>query len=168
MTACSQYYAGTYVPELAKNKDKVAQRILDFFEKTKNLISIQEYVVDYALDPKSDKIWIIEVNNPPPVAGQALFDWDNEKDRKTIMEGPFEFRILEKPPKDPMKGQVAWLQMMKEELNKKEKEKSLKKNNKRLSLWRLTTNKFVTNQPPRSRSEVLKQIRSGGVAQIVL
>lgn len=42
-------------------------------------------------------------NTPPPVAGQALFDWDNEEDKKIIIgQSPFEFRIIEKEPSNPM------------------------------------------------------------------
>lgn len=36
------------------------------------------------------------------MAGQALFDWDNEEDKKIITgQSPFEFRIIEKEPANP-------------------------------------------------------------------
>jgi hypothetical protein len=132
MTGCSQYYSGTFVPELFANKEGVQNRIVSFFESTKHLIPLDDYVIDYALDPFSEKIWIVEINNPPPVAGQALFDWDKEEDNRILRQGPFQFRILEKPPKDPMKYQNTWLQTMKEQSNKKAK--GGQKSGKRLSL----------------------------------
>jgi len=116
---------------MAQNKEKIKNRILKFFEETKHLVPIDDYVIDYALDPHSQKIWIVEINNPPPVAGQALFNWEDEKDNEIIRKGPFEFRILETPPKDPMKYQATWLQMMKEQSLKKGK--SVQKS-KRLSM----------------------------------
>ena len=72
------------------------------------------YTVDFVLSPDLKIIRVIEVNNPPPVAGTSLFGtslamymqcnscnivavWDDPKDRDIIHNGPFTFRILERP-----------------------------------------------------------------------
>ena len=40
------------------------------------------------------QVRVVEINNPPPVAGTALFDWDNEADRHALQHGPFELRCV--------------------------------------------------------------------------
>jgi hypothetical protein len=50
----------------------------------------------YQLIPlQLDSVQIIELNNPPPTAGVALFNWDDANDRKIVTEGPYELRILD-------------------------------------------------------------------------
>jgi len=51
------------------------------------------------LSPDLKVIRIIEINNPPPTAGCSLFNWKTEYD--LIVNGPFTFRIIEKPLDNP-------------------------------------------------------------------
>lgn len=48
---------------MAQLKEKLEERITLFYNETQHLIPerINDYVVDYALDPFSDKIWIVEM-----------------------------------------------------------------------------------------------------------
>jgi len=105
LTAFTQYYKSTFVPRMCEMASELESRIFQFFENTQNFIPerVLDYVVDYAIDPHSDKIWIVEINTPPPVAGQALFDWENKEDHEILTgQKPFEFRILLTPPLNPM------------------------------------------------------------------
>jgi hypothetical protein len=63
LTAVTQYYKTTYVPKMSEMKDILNERINSYFIKTEHLIPsrISDYVVDYAVDPFSDKIWIVEM-----------------------------------------------------------------------------------------------------------
>jgi len=130
LTAISQYYKSTFVPELVQKKKNIEERMIEFWEKNIKTIfmekGVADYVVDFAVHPNSDKIWIVEINNPPPVAGQGCFIWENEIDMKIIRgELPFEFRILEKAPDDPLQEQRGWLQS--------EKDKKAKEGRKKLT-----------------------------------
>lgn len=116
LTACTHYYNGVYVPLLVATKAETAQRIQDYWAQSIHPLlapTVQTYVVDFAVEPPpSKKIWVVEINNPPPVAGTALFDWNNPIDRNIIENGPFEFRILGSAPEEPMKNQRQWLKSM--------------------------------------------------------
>jgi len=84
------------------------------------LIPISDYVIDFAV--VEDKIWVVELNNPPPVAGTALFDWKDPTDR-SIIEGThsaisFEFRILQKMPENPLSDAQAFLDSEREKREK--------------------------------------------------
>lgn len=129
MTAITQYYKTTYVPEMAKKKETLQEQMLSFFEeKVKSRIPIANYVIDFAIVPETNVIWVVEINNPPPVAGQALFDWDNETDRQVIRgELPFEFRILEKAPENPLSDVQSFLD------SEREKREKINNKKKRLS-----------------------------------
>jgi len=64
MTACTQYYSDCFVPELVTRKHEIQERLLAFHLATRHRIPISTYTIDYALDPHSDRIWIVEINNP--------------------------------------------------------------------------------------------------------
>jgi hypothetical protein len=136
LTACTQYNVGLYVPLLVEKRLETAQRVQNFWSQTIHPLleqHIQTYVVDFAVDPHSDKIWVVEINNPPPVAGTALFDWENSADRAIIENGPFEFRIMDKIPEDPMKNQRDWLKSMEARQARATAQASTKKQKNRLS-----------------------------------
>jgi hypothetical protein len=135
LTALTQYYKTTYVPQMSEQREKLEQMIKAFFSETEQLIParVLDYVVDYAVEPASGKIWIVEMyvsrltiafflicrNTPPPVAGQALFDWDLEADKNILLgNSPFEFRIIVDRPADPMKDIRSFLE---DEMAKKKK-----------------------------------------------
>lgn len=116
LTAISQYFAKTYVPAMAKHKDAVLQALRAFFDETKGLLGdLQTYIVDYAVewsDGAVQKIWIVEINNPPPVAGTSMFSKKDPADLDILWgRAPFEFRIVTSLPDDPMKNHRMWLEM---------------------------------------------------------
>lgn len=125
LTALTQYYKTTYVPQMSQQREKLEQLMKNFYSETEHLIPsrILDYVVDYAVDPGSGKIWIVEMyvfalmllltcsNTPPPVAGQALFDWDDATDKNVLLGlSPFEFRIITERPADPVKDIRSFLE----------------------------------------------------------
>jgi len=101
-TACTQYYSECYVPEMAANKEKITEKIRQFL--TQEILpklpkDLHTLTIDLALAPDLSRVWLVEIGNPPPVAGTSLFCWDLEADRKIIMgEKSFEFRILDGIP----------------------------------------------------------------------
>jgi len=102
LACCSQYYSDCFVPEIYNNKHKIANLITKFYEEeVKHLIPahVPNLTFDVALTPDLDKVYMIELGNPPPVAGTALYDWNNEHDRKMMTaEFPFELRLLDALP----------------------------------------------------------------------
>jgi len=102
ITGCTQYYKLCYVPELVANKEKVGEHIKNYFNSIKHLIPITNYTIDFAVSPDLCTTWVIEINHPPPIAGTSLFDWESENDKKIMQEGPYEFRITEKPLAAPL------------------------------------------------------------------
>jgi len=102
MVACSQYYSLCYIPEIANQKQKIAEHLRLYFDSIKHLIPIKNYTIDFALFPDFSKIWVIEINHPPPIAGLCLFNWDNPEDRKIVTEGPFQLRVNEIPILSPL------------------------------------------------------------------
>jgi len=103
LTCCTQYYSDCYVPEMAAKKDLVAVRIQQFIQTEilpKLPPQLHTLTVDLALSPDLSQVWLVEIGNPPPVAGTGLYDWDLEKDRKIITENKeFDLRILHGIPK---------------------------------------------------------------------
>ena len=63
MTACTQYYNLCYVPEIAKLKNEISKKILEYFEKVKHLFTVESYTLDLAISPDLSKIYIIEINH---------------------------------------------------------------------------------------------------------
>jgi hypothetical protein len=97
-----------------------------FFDETKGVLQhVGTYIIDYAVewgDGEVKKVWIVEVNNPPPVAGTSMFSKKNPQDLD-IMWGraPFEFRIVEDLPEDPMQSHRLWLEMAQRKDREKER-----------------------------------------------
>lgn len=103
ITSCTQYNPHCYVPEMAKNKDKVQELILAKWNEVKGDIPRSSYTIDFVLEPSLQQVWVVEVNHLPPVAGTGMFDWDVKADREIIEHGPFELRVrteLDKTAKD--------------------------------------------------------------------
>eukprot|EP01126_Amoeba_proteus_P006192 TRINITY_DN12150_c0_g1_i2.p1 TRINITY_DN12150_c0_g1~~TRINITY_DN12150_c0_g1_i2.p1 ORF type:complete len:228 (+),score=47.45 TRINITY_DN12150_c0_g1_i2:908-1591(+) len=120
ITAITQYYKSTFVPQMVEMKEEIQEMIHEFFSvQIKNRIPVENYVLDLAVIPASKQIWVVEINNPPPVAGQALFDWKNEEDRN-ILEGrsPFELRVLLSPTDSPLSEVQGFLDSEREKRKK--------------------------------------------------
>ena len=93
ITAMSQYYSSCFVPWLAEKKQFIQQRIEDCFAEINPIINLNSYVIDFAFD-YDDRLWVVEVNLPPPAAGMALFDRNLPADINIVNgSAEFEFRI---------------------------------------------------------------------------
>ncbi len=104
VVAITQYYKLAFVPEVAEHREHIQQSIISFVEKEINprLTTVGTYTADVvlAVDNFSD-IKLIEINNPPPLAGQALFSWDDPADQAILSgraSGECVMRVLETPP----------------------------------------------------------------------
>jgi hypothetical protein len=79
MNACTQYYSLCYVPEMVPVKDAIRDKIYNFWREHLRALPYftdackGDYTVDFVLSPDLKVIRVIEVNNPPPVAGTSLF-----------------------------------------------------------------------------------------------
>jgi len=104
ITVITHYYENCYVKEIVEREEEIVRRIRAKFEELNKLIPIDTYTIDFCVDPNSDKVWLIEVNNPPPIAGVSFLDYKNEEERKIIENGPFCFMMNREPLKDPYKG----------------------------------------------------------------
>jgi hypothetical protein len=93
ITALSQYESGLYFRKLAPKKDTIQNEILALFEKIKDKIRLQSYVIDLVI--VDDKVLIIELNPFHSNTSACLFSWKH--DREIILNGPFTFRIVEAP-----------------------------------------------------------------------
>jgi len=101
LVAISQYYSDVFVPELSKRREDVSQKIQSFYQteiQPKLPKDVQNLTVDVALSEDFSKVFLIEVGNPPPVAGTALFDWESDFDQQILkgnsLEDQVEFRLL--------------------------------------------------------------------------
>lgn len=101
LNALSQYCYYQYFADLVSNKLQIQQKILDFFAKIKDLIPHENYVIDFAI-VNNDRVLIIELNPFFGDTGACLFSWREPKDVNIMKNGPFEFRVLEKPHDFPL------------------------------------------------------------------
>lgn len=93
VAAISQYYASLTVPALVSNKQAIESRIFAAVETILPLLDLQDFVIDFAIDLKN-RLWVVELNLPPPVAGMALFDRDNPADVAIVKgQAGYEFRV---------------------------------------------------------------------------
>jgi len=93
MTACTQYYKLVYDPFMAAHSQEISDAIRAFHdEHIKPRMTVPEYTVDFAVTADLKDIICVEINNPPPSAGTALFDWNDPEDHKIITNGPYQFR----------------------------------------------------------------------------
>lgn len=95
------------MPKMVERQKELETAIVGFWEeKVKpKLGHLDIYTVDLVVDPDDfSNIKLIELNPPPPAAGQALFDWNKTADRAIITNGPFEFRIEATGKEDPLEG----------------------------------------------------------------
>jgi len=97
LNALSQYNYVTYFPRLAKQKDDLAQRILQFFNARVRAPLEQKqynnYVIDFAVTGAAlDHIWVIELNPWSSATDSALFSF-REEANTILSRGPFEIRV---------------------------------------------------------------------------
>mmetsp|Transcript_30825 Transcript_30825/g.43148 ORF Transcript_30825/g.43148 Transcript_30825/m.43148 type:complete len:410 (-) Transcript_30825:99-1328(-) len=102
LTAATQYYKETYVPEFKTKRKEIENCIRGAWDRVKMALAkvpIPHYAIDVivpkSFDPKD--AWVVELNYFAPHSGQALFSWHNKADRLSLHQLPFELRILESP-----------------------------------------------------------------------
>lgn len=64
ITLITHYYQNCYVKEIVDREDEIVERIRNKFNELNKFIPIDTYTIDFCVDPNSDKIWLIEINNP--------------------------------------------------------------------------------------------------------
>jgi len=104
ITVITHYYSNCYVPEIAEREEEIVSRIREAFKIVHPLVNLADYTIDFCLDPNSDKFWVIEINNPPPVAGVSFLTYENPEDKEVITKGPFGFYCNRKPLENPYDG----------------------------------------------------------------
>lgn len=93
MTICTQYYKLIYDPFIAEHSKEISDAIVAFHDQyIKPRVAIPDYTVDFAVSADLKDIICVELNNLPPSAGTALFQWDDPEDRTVIEKGPYQFR----------------------------------------------------------------------------
>ncbi|MDP2436764.1 MAG: hypothetical protein Q8P67_13525 [archaeon] len=104
LTTCTQYYPDCFVSQISSQRDAIKARITTFWEqRVRHLIPehVPDYTMDLVLSPDLEQVLIVELNNPPPVAGTSLFSWDCAADRTLISSSPeLHFRCLSSVPPD--------------------------------------------------------------------
>lgn len=103
LNALSQYNHLCFYSHLVAQRDARMAAIQDFFNtrvKDRLASKFREYVIDFALVSKdgqwgADEIFVIELNPFLFSTDGALFSWQQE--RGVLENGPFEYRLLEKP-----------------------------------------------------------------------
>jgi len=104
LTGLCQYYDEVCYMDLVENKEKIKDLVLEFFEEVKERIPIEpkEYVLDFLVDMKEEKVLIVEINpfgKPDGMGtGTVMFDLKKEHDYAVLFgEAEFEFRIETEP-----------------------------------------------------------------------
>jgi hypothetical protein len=63
MTSITQYWSSCYVPQMKAAKEKIGAMMKEFWSTTlKPLIKIEDYTIDFVIDPSTWKMWVIELN----------------------------------------------------------------------------------------------------------
>jgi len=100
MTAISQYCYFQYYPELVQNKEKLKNRMSDFWNSIKHKVPQKSCIIDFLV--QDDNVMIIELNPFFNDTSACLFSWREAEDRKIIQQGPLQIRVLESPIQDPL------------------------------------------------------------------
>ena len=64
ITVITHYYENCYVKEIVDREDEIVSRIRAKFDEINKKVPISNYTIDFCVDPNSDKVWLIEINNP--------------------------------------------------------------------------------------------------------
>lgn len=64
ITVITHYYQCCYVKEIVDREEEIIQRIRAKVEEINPLVPLHSYTIDFCVDPNSDKVWLIEINNP--------------------------------------------------------------------------------------------------------
>lgn len=100
LNAISQYDYNIYLNYLIVNKETIKNVIHEYFEKEvkSKLEYLKNYVIDFGITSKKEKVYVIELNpfntEESQGTGGSLFNW--KEDQKILENGPLEIRINEK------------------------------------------------------------------------
>ena len=50
--------------EFIEREQEIVNRIVAKFEELNPIIPMDTYTIDFCVDPDSDKVWVVELNNP--------------------------------------------------------------------------------------------------------
>mmetsp|Transcript_15996 Transcript_15996/g.28704 ORF Transcript_15996/g.28704 Transcript_15996/m.28704 type:complete len:481 (+) Transcript_15996:192-1634(+) len=99
-TAITAYSPFVFDQRIVKSKDKIWKKIDEVWSEAESKLEMKDYSIDFCLSPDLESCSIVEINAfLPPLAGCGLFDYNDEGDRKLMLEGnrEFEFRIKSTP-----------------------------------------------------------------------
>jgi len=96
LNAISQYDDMTFVERIVENRERLAELMRSFFAESirDSLAEHENYIIDFFVDFDHGQVKVIELNPFHIGAGAALFSW--KEHRELFMNGPFEFRVVEK------------------------------------------------------------------------
>lgn len=113
ITGLCQYYTSVYFPELVAEKEKMLRIAMACFQDIKDKLKIDppEYSIDFAIDLKNNRAYVIELNpfgKPDGLGtGTALFSNKSPADLAILFgDKPFEFRIETKVPQTDARQSV--------------------------------------------------------------
>jgi len=98
LCAISQYFELCYYEDVEKKQKEYIKLLQESFDKFKDKVKIKDYLVDWAVTPNLDKVYVIELNPFTEDSAACMFHWYD--DRKLLNEGPFEFRVRTSARKD--------------------------------------------------------------------
>jgi len=68
------YHKLLYVPFISDNKKQIGELIFNFWNtELKQKINCEDYAIDFVISKELDKVYVIELNYPPPIADTILF-----------------------------------------------------------------------------------------------
>jgi len=103
LNAISQYYSFIYFPDLELRKQSLEAKMIKFFENNIwDKIPLDSYVIDFVVI--EDQVKVLEFNPFNESTGGCLCSW--ETDDKIMRQGPFEFRYLQEPVIQKIKGEI--------------------------------------------------------------
>ena len=95
LTGITHYYKFCYVKDIDTRKPLYQKLMESYYLKVAHLLP-DNCVLDFCINPQTEKVRIVELNPWSIHASSALFNWETDID---VLEGkaPFEFRISENP-----------------------------------------------------------------------
>lgn len=96
LTALSQYFDMLYFPDLHMHKQKILQKIQQFFNDVSEKIPYDNCVMDFGLVDNDNTVKLIEFNPWYRFTSPCLFSWKSDMSVLTGAQ-PFQFRIVERP-----------------------------------------------------------------------
>ncbi|KAK7109019.1 uncharacterized protein [Littorina saxatilis] len=103
LVALSQYNYLIYSERLCKLKDALSDRIEAFYKnsirpKLQASKFEENFIIDFAIGSKDDKVWVIEINPFLITTDAALFSWQHERHLLEGRQGQgLEFRVTMRP-----------------------------------------------------------------------